>query len=347
MFENFRERMSTLGGSIRETQKRQSINIMEAGFEHSQSYRKVSIDGKNYDARIISDSKTTVRGGNGNFVIQFRNDFSPTPGTYVDIPDKNNNSEKWIILYESDSIMFPKHIIKKCNYLLKWKNSKGKLIERWAVFDDNTRIREGVSFIQGNKGQTPFNTKSLVLPFDEETVNIRVDKRFLIDSILTEGNPDAWIVTNRNVISKVFNSTEGVIELSISQHQFNKDVDNKELMIADYYKKYEPTSDEINPLNYDCKISYNSSSDLKMGTPFKKYFAKFYKNGVLDESVSCEWELTLPDDSSGFTYEIDSNVLKIKCIFDSKLMGTHIRLKAFNEEIGCSCEIPVKVVSSI
>ena len=173
--------MSKLGGCIRLANKKQSINIMESGFEHSQSYRKVKMNGAAYDARIISDSKTTVRGGNGNYVIQFRDGVNPPAGTYVDIPDNRGTFEPWLILYESDSALFPKHIIKKCNYLLKWKNSNGDIIERWAVFEDNSRIRDGVSYMQGNSGRSPYNSNALILPCDIETINIRLDKRFFID----------------------------------------------------------------------------------------------------------------------------------------------------------------------
>ena len=346
MFDNYRERMSKLGGCIRLANKKQSINIMESGFEHSQSYRKVKMNGAAYDARIISDSKTTVRGGNGNYVIQFRDGVNPPAGTYVDIPDNRGTFEPWLILYESDSALFPKHIIKKCNYLLKWKNSNGDIIERWAVFEDNSRIRDGVSYMQGNSGRSPYNSKALILPCDIETINIRLDKRFLIDKKYVKDNPDAWIVTNRNIISKVFDEMDGVIELNLSQHQYNNDLDNRKLMIADYYKEYDKFMD-IETSNYDCKISYNKSPDLKMGTPFKKYTAEFFKDGVLDSSIEGVWEILIPDDREGFTYQVDKNVLKIKCDFNSKLIGTHIRIRVQNEEFGCSREMMIKVVSSI
>ena len=130
MFEEYRARMMRQGGSIRQANKRQSEQIMENSFEDSQSVRRVLVDGKEYDARIMSDSKTTVRGGNGNYIIQFKNNLYLQAGTYIQIPDAKGELEWWLTIYESDATLFPKHIIKKCNYLLKWKNHDGEIVER-------------------------------------------------------------------------------------------------------------------------------------------------------------------------------------------------------------------------
>ena len=105
MFEDYKNKIGVIGSNIRTANRKSSIQIMEYGFNDSQSYRQVFIDDEPYDARVISDSKTTVRGGNGNYVIQFRDNFNPPAGTYVDIPDINGDLFTWLILYESDSIL--------------------------------------------------------------------------------------------------------------------------------------------------------------------------------------------------------------------------------------------------
>lgn len=348
MFETYRKRMARQGSSVRLANKYQSEAIMVHGFENSQAYRKVRIGGEEYDARILSDSKTTVRGGNGNYVIQMKDDIPLKAGTYIEVPDAQGNYDYWLTLYESDAVLFPKHIIKKCNYLLKWKNSSGEIIKRWAVFGDNTRIMDGERKTFNNKTTLPYSGSSVILPCDEETINIRIDKRFIIDHQDVEGNPEAWIVTNRNVISKRFNEYDGVVEFYLSRHQFNHDVDSKEYMIADYNASYDKVKEVDPALNYDCRIVYNGTSDLKMGTPFKKYTAEFYVDGELQNDIIADWEIILNDDyEDRFTYTFDGNTAKIKCKFDSVLMGSHIRLIASNEEIGCSFELPIKVVNNI
>lgn len=347
-FDQYRGRMRYLGNNIREANKRQSEQIMEVGFSDSQAVRRVIVDGKEYDARIVTDSKTTVRGGNGNHVIQFKNNLYLQAGTYIQIPDAKGDYEWWLTIYESDATLFPKHIIKKCNYLLKWKNSMGEIVERWCVFSDNNKLMDAERKTNYNKMTLSYYNNSLILPCDSETINIRIDKRFLIDHSHIIDNPDAWIVTNRNVISKRFDDYDGVIELAVSRHQFNHNVDSKEHMIADYFTDVEVIKDVNEAVFFDCRITYKGSSDLKMGTPFKNYVAEVYCDGELNSSFPISWEVIANDSFDEYlTYETIDNVLRIKCKFNNDLLNSHIRVVATNEEFGFSAELPIKVVGNL
>lgn len=348
MFDDFRNRIDRLGGSVRDSIMRQSVQISESLFSNSTSKRDVIVNGVAVEAKITTDAKTTTRGGNGSYLIEFRDSFYPNPGTYVYIPDKHKHYEPWLILYESDDVLFPKHIIKKCNYFLRWKNSKGNIVERWAVFGDNTRIQDGEFFTASNKMILPRVNLSLILPCDQETLNIKLDKRFIVDFKNIDGTPDTFKVSNRNVISKTFNSYQGVIELSLNQHQFNPLTDSHDEMIADFFENEITSSPSSSDDSRTCEITYNGTSELKMGTPFKIYSARFYINGILQENVSAEWNVVIAEENKQyFTYEFDDNRLKIKCKYDPKLIGTHIRLIASNTEHTTMAEMPVKVVSSI
>lgn len=349
MFENYRNRIDMLGGDMRTSLKRQSVQISESLFSNSTSVREVIVNGQKMEAKVTIDAKTTVRGGNGNYLIEFRDGFMPKAGTYVEMFNEERGSyEPWLILYESEDISFPKHIIKRCNYLLRWKNDAGKIIERWSVFGDNSRIRDGEYVTAQGKMVLPRVMMSLILPCDKETINIRLDKRFIIDFKEVADTPDVYKVSNRNVVSKTFEELEGVIELAINQNQFNHLTDSRDEMIADYYtapeqlKPAKPTDD------LTCKITFNGNSDLKMGTPFKKYSAVFYKNGMRVDDVVPVWDVIVSDlNKSNISYEIANNDMKIKCKYDSKLIGSHIRLIATNTDGTATAELPIKVVSSI
>ena len=351
MYEAYRSKLQRKGGNIREANKLQSVQLMESTFADSQSYRQVKINEELVDARFIEGSSTTIRGGLGNFEIQFRDGFDPPAGTYVHIPIRTTVGEEyepWLIVYKADDALFPKHIIRKCNYELKWKNTKGEIITRWCIFSDNQKLMDAERDTYYNKMKLSSFGFPLMLPLDPETINIKIDKRFLIDHPDIEGNPEAWIVTNRNVSSKTFEGYDGVVELTISRHQYNHNTDNKELMIADFYQKDLPPEDFDDDVEYDIRITYSNSPDLKMATPFKSYKAEFQKDGAPDDTLIADWDVIIPEElETKFTYNIIDNLLKIKCSYDNLMIGTHIRIRAYNDSCGCSAELPIKVVSTV
>lgn len=340
--------MESMGDNIRESIKQQSAAISESLFCNSTSYKDVVINGKHYDAKFISDSKTTVRGGNGNYVIEFRNNFDPPAGTYIRIPDNKGKINVWLIHYKSDNPLFPKHIIKKCNYLLRWKNRYGRIIERWGVLNDNNRLTNGDTSVNYGKMTLPWQTTSIILPYDNETINLRRDKRFLIDDPSVLDVPDAWIVTNRNISSKSFGSNDGVVELALSQHQYNPKTDNRTLMVADYYKDNEESPALPSYDNLSCKIDYTGTPDLKMGAPFKTYTAKFYQDSKEIQDVEAVWNINILEANVDFfTYEVDGNEINIKCQYDPALIGSHFKLSVADVDNTCSVERVVEVVSIV
>lgn len=348
MLEQYKRRIDRMGGSIRGSLKQQSIEISESLFSNSTSIRDVIFNGEHCEAKIMTDSKTTVRGGNGNHLIEFRDNVNPKAGDYVQIPNKKGEYEHWLILYESDELSFQKHIIKKCNYHLRWKNRYGDITSRWVVISDNYRLTNGDSRVHYGAMNLPWNTISVILPCDKETINLRRDKRFLIDNPNVLDAPDAYIVTNRNVESKSFALDEGVIELGLSQHQFNPVTDSRDLMIADcYVDSQDSPAPPLYP-NLTCKIICNGSFDLKMGVPAKTYSAKFYQSGSEVEGIETIWEVDCLEQLKDYVfYEIIDGNLKMSCKYHQNLIGSHVKIYASDSDKTCMDEKIVKVVSAV
>lgn len=349
MLEEYRNRLDRMGGSICGSLKQQSIEISESLFSNSTSIRDAIFHGEHHEVKVVTDSKTTVRGGNGNHLIEFRDDVCPKAGDYVQILNKKKGTyEHWLILYESDEELFRKHIIKKCNYLLRWKNRYGDIISRWIVINDNYRLTNGDSRIHYGQMNLPWNTISIVLPCDKETINLKRDHRFLIDNPDVLNAPDAYIVTNRNVESKSFAVDEGVIELGLSQHQFNPITDSRDLMIADcYVDSQDSPAPPLYP-NLTCKITCNGSFDLKMGVPAKTYSANFYQSGDQIDGIETLWEVDCLEQLKDYIfYEIVDGGLKMSCKYDQNLIGSHVKLTLFDRDRTCTDEKIIKVVSAV
>lgn len=356
MFDEYRKRLTHYGGSTREAVKRDSIIIMENSFTDSQSYKTVYMPDENgefipYDARIILDAKDSAR-SSGNYLIQFRNGVEVHSGMYVQIPNNYGDLEMWLIYNTSANPLFPKHIIKKCNYLLRWLNSKREIVERWVVFDDSYKLYSGIHTYDQYTTTLPYFTLTATLPYDTETINIRCDKRFLIDKEGIEGVPDAYIVTNRNAVSKV-NDDHGIINIVFSRQQFNHDTDNPELMIADYYTNTEDEYIENDVPNPDdgteCDILFNGNADIKMGVPFKEFEGRaFNVDGTLLDINDCEWQVSiLPELEQYFVYEVDGAKLNIKAAFNQAIAGSFINITFIDNTHKCSASLQLKVVSSI
>lgn len=347
MFHKYRNRLENLGSSFAEVASKNANDMLDYRFQDSTSYKEVFIDGEPYDARIIIDAITSARGGIGSYKIQFKNGVYFPAGTYIDIPNKQDKLVKWMIIYSSDDLLFDKPLIKKCNYLLKWKNHYGEIIERWCVFSDNSKLNNGDRTAAKDRLLLPYSTFPLVLPYDEETVNIRRNDRFLIDDKNVIDAPDCYIVTNRNIVTKTFGEYDGNIELALSQHQFNPETDNRELMIANYYGDYAERDEAPTSKQYVCNIKYQNESSLKMSTPYKVYSAEFFVDGEKVD-VTPVWEVNILEELKRFIdYKVENNKLYIKAKYNKLLLGSHINI-AVSDENGLSNDsLVVKVVSAI
>lgn len=352
MFDAYRNRLSNAGGSNRGYVSRSSRMTKEVVFEDGQSYKEVYINGKKYDARIYSDVADTVKNGNGNFKIEFREGDLFYPGTYVQIENVFGTYEYWLIVDVLDDLVFPKSLIKKCNYNLKWKNAAGKIIGRWVAFDDSYKLYDAVRNYAYNTN-LPEGSVVIMLPYDKETAALKLDKRFIIDAPDFVGTPDTYSITNRSVVSRLYDDEHGVIKLSLSQDQFNHETDNAEAMIADYYAVPNIVSSDIETPVYptpqlNLKITHKGQNRIVMGTTYKEYKLEFSNSN--GESIDCigTWEVNiLPEFSDLITYEIDGNILRIKSVFNENLESYKFRVVGYSDDKTVSAETYIKVVSGI
>lgn len=349
MFSSYRQRLSAYGNSDREYIRNSSIAAKENSFEFTNSYKEVIVNGKKYDARILKDVDDTIKTGNGNYAIEFRDGVFFYPGTYISIKNAFDEYEQWLIADVLDDLFFPKSLIKKCNYLLKWKNKSGQIVERWVAFDDSYKLYDGVRNY-GYDSNLPIGSIVLFLPFDEETAAINLDDRFLIDSKYHSNVPDAYSVSNKNTVTKLYNDENGIIKISLTQDQFNHETDNAELMIADYYVISDalPSNPTTSTDALNLEIKYHGNNRIVMGTPFKEYELIFTdENGnVVDELGT--WQVNILPEFEGFIhYEVDGNVLRIKSDYNENLSNYKFKIVGFSVDGSISSELHIKVVSGI
>lgn len=226
---------------------------------------------------------------------------------------------------------------RQCNRQLRWQNAKGEIVSRWCASDEKATNTQGLSFRQIiDKIKTVF---TLFLPLDDETIKLRRYQRFIMDVDLED--PDTYVITSRNVVSKVFDpeNKHGVIMIVVSQDERSQDHDNLELQVADYDAPVEPV------VGTDCEIKFDGKPTIKAGGSYKEFTAVFYDSEGHEVDLPPTWDLTfVPETESYYDYYTDGKSLFIKAANEPSIMLSQVRIELTAEGTECDCVLFAKVV---
>ena len=174
------------------------------------------------------------------------------------------------------------------------------------------------------KVTTPENQNQFILPMNSDTQTIYYNMRFLISS--NQINPIAWEVSK---VEDTF--PPGVIYITIKQDQFNPVTDNKELMIADYYKS------PLNPIEENI-IEYSGDAVVKVGGSYKLF--------SYDSKEVYTWDIKgIPEDKYDAIVNSEQNQIKIKVEEDYNLIDSTFSLSLLRDDGVIVSSIEVGVIS--
>lgn len=260
MLDLYRRRVGSQGSHIGEVLKKQSDRIMEHTFDRDIQYRICYIDDESVEAKYITYTYYSISKDAVDYHLQFKPGVHFPIGKYVDVPDDIGTYNRWIIVGRSDEPQFVKYNILKCNWTFKWVKD-GTVYECLGVLRKRSSYNSGIWL--DYYSASPENQTQILLPSTPLTQTITYNMRFLISD--NQINPIAWEV------SKIEDtSPKGVTFITLKQDVFNPNRDNKELMIADYYKSnIIPDEEDVIPDSEDIKIKYSSSATIKVGGSYK------------------------------------------------------------------------------
>ena len=242
-------------------------------------------------------------------------------------------NEYWLVNGRpGNNKVYEKAVIIECQYLLKWQNSAGRIIERWANLVSASKYDVGengnhVIFLTSNN-------YTILVPQDEETFELD-GKRVFID--LNKRNPrKVFKITRDDDVLYNYNSRGGVLSLIADKTEINLDTDNTELMICDYFPvNHVLDEDEIESLNQSqvsLKIIYKGSNSLIAGGNYKEFTLCAYdecgKEIPIDNNVS--WSVTTLENNQDYiSYEIlDEKSIKIKAQYNESIIGSQVLVVA-------------------
>ena len=314
----FNKKMSLSGGSIREEGIFNTRKLLEETFADDPSYTfgiyfwRLGLKEYQYEKPIdIRLYGRTFSAANG-----VRVDFQTLYNTPVVVGDIIYDSKKdeYLICTEAFDIDGIHHQGKftLCNWMLKWQNKAGKILE-YPCYDMNS-----TQYNSGEQSNRNFVIESsqhlLTLPSDENTVELCTPQRFYLDKATV--SPMTYIVTQNDTTSYNYGK-KGIVKVTVYAHPNNPTTDRPDLGICDYV---DMTNQNINETNLVAKVSEDlnkevkavidySATVIKSGGDSQMFIGKFYdKKGNEVKDIVPHWTIACDFSDKLIVKEFDNKV---------------------------------------
>jgi hypothetical protein len=166
--DNYKARLLSQGGALRDAHKDAAKNAVNENFANSPSYRTFTIDGVNAEGIIQSDRSFDFK------VILFRPDTVYNRGSYVSI-----DGDTWMITDYNGSDVYPKAMLQRCNRTLTF-TVLGSAMSYPCVMNSSGNV--GQFNLKVDKFVTTIDGDYFVFAkYNEDTSTVKEGTRFLID----------------------------------------------------------------------------------------------------------------------------------------------------------------------
>lgn len=251
-------------------------------------------------------------------------------GDYVEWADS-----MWLVVScDWDKEVYTYGKLQQCNYVLKWQNDNADVIERWSVVLSASKYNNGEKY--NNVIVVGSNQIMVYLPIDTETLNLKSDKRLMVD--FNTEMPKCYDITRVDTVTMGYDGVaeprydgKGCILLVLTETEINPDVDRIDLMLCDYIDP----NDIPHPSPID--ITYSGSPSIRIGG--RKSFTAETENEVvfsLINSALLDGKLTM---------EQTGNKCVVKCVNDSALVGATFKVEVAGG--GQRSELLVDVIGAV
>lgn len=186
----------------------------------------------------------------------------------------------------------------RCNNILRWQDSSGKIFE-YPVFDINsTQYNSGVF---SDKTMTLGSAQHMLkVVADENTIALEHDKRFFWDR--NTKSPTVFKLTQNDTTA--LNYDVGLLCLTITEDQYNPKTDSIENWLCDYFQVSTVT------------ITYSGNPTIRVGGT---------KTLNVDTTETVTWSV---ESDVGATITPDGNSVKVKCPNNMSFVDKAITVKA-------------------
>lgn len=130
VWERYSSRSEVRGGTRRGVALKQELRWLEQQTKASLSYHEIQLDDVDTNAIIINSDNLNIK------TICVHKGQALKGGSMITWKDNH-----WLVTaFDANDEVYVKGTMEQCNYLLKWINPEGEIVERWSIVEDGTKL---------------------------------------------------------------------------------------------------------------------------------------------------------------------------------------------------------------
>lgn len=323
--DRYTARMNLHGTTQRERAKNRLIAHLNDRMQHSLSYKDILLNG--------TETKLMINSGTQPYYKEFQS----LPSQEINIGDYVEwaNSHWIVTTCDFDDEIYRDGKLEQCNYLLKWQNELGDIIERWAVIKSASKYNDGTD---ANTVITLGSDQlSIIIPLDEEAIKLKksMGKKFFIDN--NTDDPTAYELTGTGNVPDTYNE-HGVTSWIVKECAYSASEDDLKYGVCNYK---DPTTIPSSPQNPDESVLLSAKiigkDTIRYGME-RTYSVEFTDNENI-EDVNFKWNIV-----SDFCIERSDetkNPVKLYIEDDSAINKPFLLQVIVNDSVVAELEITV------
>lgn len=324
-------RLNVEGASNRERNTNRLKNQITSKSSDNPSYKSVKING--VDSNLVIDSGTKP----------YCKQFKSLHGQEINIGDYVEwvNSHWLVTECDSDDEIYRDGTLEECNYLLKWQNEVGVIVERWAIISSASKYNDGTD--GGRVLVVGSDQLSVVVPVDEESIKLKksMGKKFFIDNNMTD--PTVYELTGTGNVADSYGG-HGVTSWIVKEIAYTASQDDLTHGVCNYFSP----ATSINPSDETAVLyrmvieSYKDT--IRANGKISTITAQLYdeNNNKITDGISYVWTVS-SNISEYITYSSSENVLSVSVSKDCEEYGEEISISCTSEHTGQSANIALTV----
>ena len=329
----FNKKMSLSGGSLREESIFNTRELLKETFADDPSFVsgiyfwQLGLKEYQHESQIgIRLYGRSFSAANG-VTVKFQTLYD-TPVVVGDVIYDANRDEYLICTetFDIDSINH-KGKFTLCNWILKWQNKDGKILE-YPCYDMNA-----TQYNSGEQSNTHFTVGSsqhmITLPSDDNTIALSSPQRFYLDK--NTKNPTSFIVTQNDTTSHNYGK-KGLVKLTVYEYPNNTETDRPELGICDYIDiDAKCEIEDVCCCRTARVVIEHNTSIIKSGGDSQIFTAKFYdEKGKEIKDMVPHWDI-ISDFKDKLQVEKSDKCISIG-IDDDSYIDEEFKLICFNDD---------------